>query len=304
MTSKSILSIKTSIVIQLYSKIIDVSSYFEGIDEIELYEHDTGLLQWYPSVCGNNVFYEYLARKVGSYYPSSKQEYSVAASCMPANAKVLEIGCGNGSFGRMFSLDNWYGVDINGSAITDAKKHGLNCEIANIFSDTHNFSPPFLPDFICSFQMIEHLENPGMFFSSVAKYMNADSFLLVGFPAHDSILGMLDNPYTPLNLPPHHQTWWTDAAIREFPSTYGFECLDIKHCPLDEFHSKWFFSTLVLSLLQQRYPGLSTRSFLGKIVKRIVVYAAKIMHVGEVFADSRFGFRGQSCIAIYKLSGN
>ena len=69
---KSVLSIPSSQVISTYKNYIDVSRFFQGIDTLTLYEHESGLLQWDPVIPGDAIFYDQLSKKVKPYYPPHK----------------------------------------------------------------------------------------------------------------------------------------------------------------------------------------------------------------------------------------
>lgn len=301
MTRRKLCRLSSSEVIKAYSSLLDVSYYFDEIEYIELTEDCSGLLQWLPSVCGDESFYKKLSIKVDNYYPSFKAEYLLAAKYIEDGSSVLEIGCGDGAFGEKLTNSYWFGVDINSAAILKAKQKGLDCEVANIFEDKLNFNIQFSPDYVCSFQMIEHLKDPSALFKAAKRFMTQHSTLIIGYPAHDSLLGKLANSMTPLNLPPHHQTWWTDRAIRDYAESFGFVLIRLEHCSLDQFHAKWFLNTLLTELVVNRLKWARRFPICKQIGTKIASILSALLYSSEVMNDERYGFRGQSCIAVYKL---
>lgn len=218
---KPIAVISAKEIISAYKNIVDISSYFRNVESLSLLEDETGLLQWHPTILGDATFYEEVSSAIHPYYPSEKTEYDKAFDLIHHHRYILEIGCGEGHFGTLFKREQWYGVDINKRAINRAVEKGLNCQVWDAFNDSVEDLHCSHPNVICSFQTIEHLANPGCLFEAANRLLSEDGLLLVGAPSHDSILGMA--PYSALNLPPHHQTWWTDTALESYPRQYGFE---------------------------------------------------------------------------------
>ena len=292
--------IKSAWVIKLYRRSgIDVTRFFDGVDQLVLHEHQSGLLQWMPAVLGDAVFYSSLSKSIPDYYPEVKPEFQLAMSLIEPGKQLLEVGCGEGRFGEQLPLDDWFGVDINTDAIRTALDKGLNCRVWNFLEDDISDLPSSEFNIICSFQMIEHLEDPGQFFKFAFQHLSRTGYLIVGLPAMDSLLGK--NPMSMLNLPPHHQTWWTDQALRQFPKEHGFVCEKIIHAPLDNAHNRAYTTLLLKDLLARRVRHWP--SWLQEQVNRISskpISALVHLLVDKGSIDPLFGARGQSVVAVYR----
>jgi SAM-dependent methyltransferase len=278
---------------------IDVRRFFAEIDSLTLREEPSGLLQWWPPVVGDAEFYAELAAKIVHYYPEDKPEFQLAIPWLSADSLVLEVGCGEGRFGELLTTQNWFGVDINQEAIRIAKSKGLRCRVWNFLADDPALLPAQNFPVICSFQMIEHLPEPGRFFEFAHRYLAPGGTLIIGAPAMDSLLGK--DPMSMLNLPPHHQTWWTDKALRLFPQPYGFTCEAICHAPLDAAHHRGFVTTLIKDLLARRLASLPpwlSRTITATSAKPIAAFTKLL--VGDGSIDPVFGARGQSVVAVYR----
>ncbi|MFN9546442.1 MAG: class I SAM-dependent methyltransferase [Cyanobacteriota bacterium] len=292
--------ISTQRLIDLYQDVgIDVSRFFADIERLTLEEQVTGLLCWSPIVVGDSDFYAQLSTKIPHYYPHDKPEFKVALDLLPPGSEVLEVGCGEGRFGTLLASDKWLGVDINEKAIQKGKTKGLRCCVWNFLQDDIDALPQQKFPFICSFQMIEHLPDPGRLFTFAYQHLSPDGRLIVGAPAMDSLLGK--NPMSILNLPPHHQTWWTDRALRLYPEQFGFICEDLIHVPLDFAHHRAYLSTLLRDLLAKRVSHLPP--FLSGWInnlssKPIALLTRLLMKEGSI--DPIFGARGQSVVAVYR----
>jgi SAM-dependent methyltransferase len=298
--AKPLYVLKSSDVINRYQGLINVAPYFEGIKSIALYEDQQGLMQWLPTVLGDSFFYERLSKRVNPYYPAKKTEYDSALQFVCESGLVLEIGCGEGHFGAMLPLGQWYGVDINPAAIQSATSKGLPCKTWNFIDDNVDSLPVAAIDMICSFQTIEHLPDPSLLFKFSAKTLRSGGKLLIGAPAHESLLGRF--PLAPLNIPPHHQTWWTDRALEKFPVQFGFECKRIHHCEVDLFHKRWFFHQFVNHAIQARVNALplKTRRITMKVASKLISVFSRLLVDDSTPFDPFFGTRGQSVLALYE----
>ncbi len=278
---------------------IDVSGFFAGIDALTLEELPTGLLRWTPTVVGNSDFYAQLSSTIPFYYPHEKPEFSVALDLIPAGGEVLEVGCGEGRFGSLVASEKWFGVDINEQAIRYAKAKGLRCRVWNFLQDEIEALPQQEFPCICSFQMIEHLPDPGSLFTFAYRHLAPGGRLIIGAPAMDSLLGK--NPMSILNLPPHHQTWWTDRALRTYPEQFGFICEDLIHVPLDFAHHRAYVSTLLRDLLAKRVSQLPSflSGWINTLSSKPIGLLTKLL-VKEGSIDPVFGARGQSVLAVYR----
>lgn len=297
--------IKSASLINLYQRSgIDVRRFFDGVDHLSLEEHPSGLLRWLPSVVGDADFYSLLSQSVPFYYPDEKPEFQVALRLIEPGQQVLEVGCGEGRFGDLLPVNDWFGVDINSEAICLALGKGLRCRVWNFLEDDSSFLPRNKFPIICSFQMIEHLPEPGLFFEFASRHLSKAGRLIVGAPALDSLLGK--NPVSMLNLPPHHQTWWTDQALRQFPEDYGFVCEELIHAPLDFAHHRAYVSLLLKDLLARRvrhWPAWLAHPFNTICSKPISALTRLLVENGSI--DPVFGARGQSVVAVYrKTSGS
>ncbi|MFN9630893.1 MAG: class I SAM-dependent methyltransferase [Cyanobacteriota bacterium] len=302
MTTTDRQQISAEKIIRLYQDVgIDVSYFFQDIDCLHLEEDPSGLLRWTPTVVGDSLFYAHLSSVIPHYYPENKPEFQAALEFILPGNQVLEVGCGDGRFGSLLPPDQWYGVDINKTAIQTALAKGLNCRTWNFLQDDISELPREKFPVICSFQMIEHLPDPGCLFAFASRHLEDDGHLIIGAPAMDSLLGK--NPMSMLNLPPHHQTWWPDKALRLYPEKFGFKCKNLVHVPLDFTHHRAYINTLIRDLLAKRishFPPFLASWINTLSAKPISAFTKMLVKEGSI--DPIFGARGQSVIAVYRHS--
>ncbi len=70
---------------------------------------------------------------------------------------------------------------------------------------------------------------------------------MIAVPAQDSFLAIAPN--SPLNMPPHHVTRWTDRALANLAHSEGLRKADIWHEPVADFHKEWHATTLAYHAL-------------------------------------------------------
>ncbi len=136
------------------------------------------------------------------------------------NAKVLDVGCGDGRIGRFISrsVDSYTGIDLSESAISLCQKHGLNVKQQDL-CERYSFEDGTF-DVCVSFEVLEHLIRPDFCISEVARVLRFGGKLIgsvpnaVYFAARLMMLGGIFNPggspITSLAAP------WKDPHIRFF----------------------------------------------------------------------------------------
>lgn len=95
---------------------------------------------------------------------------------------------------------------------------------------------------------------------------------MIAVPAEDSFLAIAPN--SPLNMPPHHVTRWTDRALTHLAYSEGLQRTDIWHEPVASFHKEWHATTLAyhaltrFGLYRPRLVDNSARyRMLGRLVR-------------------------------------
>lgn len=100
---------------------------------------------------------------------------------------VLDIGCGTGAWLDRLSNIGFkclYGLDQDVQQFATKKAHCLqvNLDSENYGLEDHSFG------LITSIEVIEHLENPGYFFSFVSSHLDKDGYFLLTTPNIHSVL--------------------------------------------------------------------------------------------------------------------
>lgn len=162
-----------------------------------------GLHSFDPQVVAGTAVYAALG-KVDGYYASSKWEFEAALRLLAAYPPehLLELGCGEGHFlvqaGRFAGRVT--GIESNPEAVAAARERNLSIRTHEL----ERLDGPF--NAIVSFQVMEHLTNPGEVIRQCVERLSPGGMLIISVPNQDGVMGEMKRDF--LNLPPHHVTRW------------------------------------------------------------------------------------------------
>jgi len=223
---------------------IDVSAYLHGASVTLCHCNHCELGFFDPACVGDGFFYEQMQTQ-DWYYQDDKPEYAHAAKLIHQDSSVLEVGCGKGAFRRWLPQSVRYtGLEFNDEAVQKARSGGLDVRKQPV--EEHAVASPRY-DVVCAFQVLEHVEHPKQFFHACVQTLKPGGTLMIAVPAQDSFLAIAPN--SPLNMPPHHVTRWTDRALTNLAHREGFGKADIWHEPVADFHKEWHSTTLAYHAL-------------------------------------------------------
>ena len=237
---------------------IDVARYFEDADVISVREcADSGLICFEPSPIGDESLYSALGR-FDWYYPEDKWEHRFSLSFVRAGARVLEVGCGRGSF--------LVKAKVIGAAVTGIELNDAAAEIAAqrsvdvVRCDVNETPPDWLRSFdlVVAFQVVEHVRDPWSFCARLFSFVKPGGALHIAVPNRDGFMRYTD---TLLDLPPHHASRWNSRAMRYLGSRIGASRIRVVKGPLEPIHRDVY-----LQLLRRRLGAL----FINRISRPIL----------------------------------
>ena len=124
---KPLYTVSSGYLVAQYAAIgVDVNRLLSAVTEFTLYEDDYGLRRWLPIVAGDEEFYINLVENIPGYYAKEKKEYEYAARWLCGEDPTLEVGCGEGLFAQLYKIMNYTGLELNGSAVKQGKRAGIN----------------------------------------------------------------------------------------------------------------------------------------------------------------------------------
>ena len=196
---------------------VDVRSSFGHQERIGLWESPTGLYFFDPPLEGDHAFYRkfyefLLERKLWSE-DAIRHEFELAASRIRPNDRVLDVGCGFGSFRRVIPRATYVGLDSNFADHVDG------ADVTNQTLSEHLATHSGTYDAVCAFEVLEHLKSPVAMFADMIRAARPGGLVIVGVPHIPSALTRIPNFL--LNAPPHHLTWWTEAALQALARRTG-----------------------------------------------------------------------------------
>jgi 2-polyprenyl-3-methyl-5-hydroxy-6-metoxy-1,4-benzoquinol methylase len=258
------------------------------------------LIFFSPTLLGGEPLYSVLQKR-SWYYLSEKQEYTYAASCIPAKSRVLEIGCGKGAFANYLKDCSFVGIELSASAVSEAQKTGLAVTKDDIYPFSDEHAGEF--DVVCSFQVLEHVEECGDFISAQLKCLKPGGLLIQAVPSYDTFLRYSYNNL--LNMPPHHQTLWTDECLFNLAKVFDLNVQSIHHDYLDSIHHSYYLYSLFMRGFERLFQikhQLLTQSKLLSVLNLPSLMLARIMKYpfSFIIRDSSFMPVGHSVIVVYK----
>jgi 2-polyprenyl-3-methyl-5-hydroxy-6-metoxy-1,4-benzoquinol methylase len=223
---------------------IDVSGYFDGLSDISLYKcRDTGYQFFYPASCGDSAFYEQL-QLFEWYYDPWKWEHQKAYTQIVPQSRVLEIGCAEGNFLEKIKTEKdceVLGIEYNKNAISICNQKGIS---VSTFDQLHPQEQQAF-DYICSFQVLEHLPDVKEFFENIKKLIINKGKVILSVPNNESFIKNIEGGT--LNFPPHHTGWWSNDSLKRTLLYYGFSNVSFYNEPLQEYHFEWYIKSKLIN---------------------------------------------------------
>lgn len=198
-----------------------------GIDHFELWESPCGLAFFEPMLAGDEDFYLDLYRH-GDFHrlltaPGlARAEFKRVAELVRPCEKILDVGCGEGGLACHLPKAAYVGLEPNFTA-------GEGPDIRNETLAEHAANHAGEYDAVCAFHVIEHVADPLGFAVDLARCARLGGRLYIAVPASGSPITEIPNFV--FNAPPHHLSWWNEAALRTLADRLGLTVEAIEPAP-------------------------------------------------------------------------
>jgi len=265
---KKVGSIATAKIVSSYENMfeLDVSSFFENLKNIDIYEcEETGYQFYHPlNICGDGNFYEHL-QQYEWYYMPWKWEHEVAYEKLKKKDKILEVGSGGNGFIERLHHEGFdiTGLELNQESIKDAQEKGL--KVHNEMIDEHAQKNSEVYDVVCSYQVLEHIADVRSFIQSSLDCLKVGGKLIICVPNNNSFL---KDSFNILNMPPHHMGLWNKESLMSLEKVFSIKLEETLFQPLQEYHETYFLQTAF-----RRYMPNPLASRLGKIAPASIAKA-------------------------------
>jgi SAM-dependent methyltransferase len=216
------------------------------------------LEMFFPAITGSPVFYEELQEAVDWYYSEHKRwEFTRALKdirALKARNKcrtLLEVGCGDGKFLSMAAeachFDVIIGAEVNPAAVGKARARGFTIHSGPLSDLRARYPEGF--DVICAFQVLEHVDDPVGFLTSLRELAAPTGSLIFGVPNQAGPIQDI-KPYLH-DLPPHHVTRWRGDTFLRGVSPLGLSVQYMRAEPLARYHFSWLLPVYLRRIVGQ-----------------------------------------------------
>lgn len=230
---------------------IEVGDYFEGIEQLDLWEClDSGLRFFIPnSIIGSGKFYFEL-QQYSWYYLPWKWEHTETMKLLTGSGSLLEIGCAEGEFLQAAQKKGLKveGIELNQDAAKQARAKGLAVSEV-LLSEFLKQGNQGKFDWVCSFQVLEHIDNVNLFINEALACLKPGGKLIVSIPNMDSFLKYDEGGI--LNFPPHHQGWYTESVMKSFEQFFPVKLIQVTKETLQKEHYAWFHKNMITKYYSQ-----------------------------------------------------
>jgi SAM-dependent methyltransferase len=248
---------------------IELGSEIGKQKTIQLFKCLTCKLQYFDptTLAGSRHLYAQL-EKIQWYYMPEKWEYEQALSMLSGYRKILEIGSGFGEFIKLVLAKRHLtieGIELNRSAVRKAKRRGLPVQHMDLKLAAEKFAGQY--DVVCSFQVLEHVQDPKAFLKASCQLLKKGGRLILGLPNADSFLKYQLNL---LDMPPHHITRWSVKVLFQLPYFFPLNPIELKFEPLAEYHVNCYIDAYMSALKKHRIFQLFLPQKLNKLISLIL----------------------------------
>ncbi len=260
-----------------------------------LHECQRCLIQFFdPATPGDPEFYSELSRAPSVPYHDDRWEFAVVAQQLSAGQNVLDIGAGPGWFLDQARLRGCEvrAVEHNPGAIRELETRGI--ETFKSIDSLRRANVEI--DVVSAFHIIEHVPDVASFFEEAKRVLRPGGAFFVSAP--NRARSVMD-AFEPLDMPPHHLTRWSTAALQQQAKIHGLDLLSILQEPPDVSALRSGIRTRVDQQLGRVLSGQAAWFFAraaGKLMARNAVVSLTRRNGRYI----RYGLFGHSLLARYR----
>ncbi len=163
----------------------------------------------------------------------------------PCPGKVLDVGCGQGTFLQLLKEGGWdcYGIELTEASASRASRLGIPVAVGEI--DENGFAPHSF-DLITLWQVLEHLPEPLKTLKKLTRLLKKGGILAISTPNIDSLQARASTRQWFHLDPPRHLCLFSPQTLEGMVSSLGFTFLKIRHFSMEQNPYGWLQSLMNL----------------------------------------------------------
>ncbi|MBI4387245.1 MAG: class I SAM-dependent methyltransferase [Elusimicrobia bacterium] len=150
----------------------------------------------------------------------------------PRGKRLLDVGCGGGGFlnrarGEGFEVS---GLDFNKTRLEAIRAQlGIETVYYGSLTDFARSHPSRRFDVITLFQVLEHLDDPGLWLDAAHFLLEPEGVLFIGVPNRERTFDPFRGPgMEEIDNPPHHLTRWSARSLKGILERHSFHVVEVK----------------------------------------------------------------------------
>ena len=196
-----------------------MTTLFNNVERLHLCEAEDGLWFFSPMIAGDQEFYTALYRNLrfDRFLAGERYEFALAARHVSAGS----------TFARQLHDVTYTGIDLSFDD-SEAEQLPPNSTIRCQSLD-HHLTEGRLYEVVSAFQVLEHVDDPRGFLEKMTRLLGPSGKIIIAVPLAPSPAPEV--PAFPINMPPHHLTFWTKAALHRLFSAVGLRVVHYSEVP-------------------------------------------------------------------------
>jgi len=161
----------------------------------------------------------------------------------PSPGKVLDVGCGQGTFLRLMQGKGWkgHGTELSPRSASRAIQAGLSVSVGEI---RENQFPPDYFDLITFWQVLEHLRDPAAVLQRIRPLLRRGGIVAISTPNVESWQARtFRGDWFHLDAP-RHLFLFSPRTLETFMAAHGFRLLTLSHFCWEQNPYGWLQSFL------------------------------------------------------------
>jgi len=174
---------------------------------------------------------------VGKAYDDGELRIAMAASFTDCGKRLLDVGCGDGSFILRVKdqLEEVFGLDISPMAVELCRKNGIKASQINLNGQTTPYPDGFF-DTIVSLEVIEHVFNPLSFLKEINRALRPGGTLIISTPNIRKLQRIVSiimghfpgTSYDPVGFDGGHLHYFTSKDLSNLLMECGFKPIIVR----------------------------------------------------------------------------